>query len=76
MPIHQWFHFAFIFTLLYFQVDHWRRLTGPAADLAFRGHKQISGQAEFQAHVEHLFTLAPGDDPKLPLLTSSQVGDM
>ena len=61
-------------TLLYFQVDHWRRVTRRAADLASRGHKQISGQEEFQAHVEHLVMLAPGEDPKPPPLTNSQVG--
>ena len=55
-------------------MDQWRRLKGSSADLTARGHKQISGQAEFQAHVEHLYTLAPGEEPKPPPLTSSQVG--
>ena len=55
-------------------MDQWRRLKGSSADLTARGHKQISGQAEFQAHVEHLFTLAPGEEPEPPTLTNSQVG--
>ena len=65
---------TFTMTLLYLQVEQSRRVTGRAADLASRGHKQISSQAEFKAHVEHLFTLAPGEDPKPPQLTNSQVG--
>ena len=48
-------------------------MTRAAADLASRGHKQISGPAELQAHVQHLFTVTAGEEPKPPPLTNSQV---